>query len=425
MLTGAGCARPGREGEFVTTDSIDAILGGTASDGIAEFGTGSLAGTDYKPFQFTAKRLILAALADRAISVVPVREAVPVLKHFQIQVAPGRLQLAATDLELSVLASTPAVTADATQTLVLPARKLLAILREAPDGDVTVEVAGDRAVVRAGTASWSLVLEDASSYPPLPDLDGAELHPVKRAAFLASLKAVRHAVGRDAGRLPLMQVNIIAGDDGNARVTACDGVRFARTVLPWSGTGMQLPAGALDDLVKMLDDTDLDEIQVGDAGPALAFQVGGTVFLATRPQAKFPDVDKLLLKPAEVNKLLLTADRGELSAAIRRVRINADESTSAIGLRISRDLLTVIARDTHGNRAEEAIAAGWAHGDRLAVVSHQFLSDMLAVYPSQQCRFWLGPETGRKHQVIALRDDTSGTIGIIYQMTAALVGYGD
>ena len=405
------------------TDSIDAVLG--TGDTAASFGTGSLAAADYKPFTFTAKRLVLAALADRAISVVPAREVVPVLKYFQVQVAPGKLQLAATDLELSVLAATPAVTTDAAQTLVLPARKLLAILREAPDGDVTVEVAGDRATVRAGHASWSLVLEDASSYPPLPDPAEVELHPVNRAALAAVLRNVRHAVGRDSGRPPLMQVDIAAADDGSAAVTACDGTRFARTTLHGFPVSMRLPSGALDDLVKMLESSELDQIHIGETGPALVFRIGETVFLASRLQAKFPDVEKLLLKPAEGNNLLLTADKAELTSAIRRVRINADESTSAIGLRLAKDQLTVIARDTHGNRAEESIAAGWEHGDRLVVVSHQFLSDMVAVHPSAQLRFWLGPEAGKKHPVIALKDEDTGTIGVIYQMTASLVGYGD
>ena len=75
-------------------------------------GPADLAAAQYKPFSFTAKRLILAALVDKAISVVPTRDVMPVLKHFLVQVAPGRLQMAATDLELSVLASTPAVTTE-------------------------------------------------------------------------------------------------------------------------------------------------------------------------------------------------------------------------------------------------------------------------------------------------------------------------
>lgn len=413
------------------TDGIEDVLGADDLDG--SLGTGSLAAAEYKPFTFTVKRLVLAALVDKAISVVPTRDVMPVLRYFLVQVAPGRLQLAATDLELSVLATTPAITTDATETLVLPARKLLAILREAPDGDVTIDISGEFATVRAGTASWELKLADGSSYPQLPDPAAVQMSPVRREAFLAALKTVRHAVGRDSGRPSLMQVDIAVPDsgsaeDGTAKVTTSDGTRFARTALTGFPVSVRIPAGALDSLVKTLESSELDELHVGETDRQLVFRVGETVFLASKLMARFPDVEKLLLRPALENRLLLTADKAELAGAIRRVRINADPETSAIGLRLSGSAgqpgaLTVLARDKYGNRAQETIAAGWESGDRLAVVNHQFLTDMLAAHPSPACRFWLGQASGRKKSVLMLRDEETGTIGIIYQMLASLVGY--
>ena len=201
----------------MTAGGIDEVLGtgDTAQDD--PFGTGDLAAAKYEPFSFTAKRLILAALVDKAISVVPTRDIQPVLKDFLVQVTPGSLQMAATDLELSVLASTPAVTTDAAQTLVLPARKLLAILKESPGDDITVDVDGEFATVRAGTASWTLQLHDCSDYPPLPDPAQVEMHPVSREGFLVALRAVRHAVGKDSGRPALQQVDILSPMEGRAR----------------------------------------------------------------------------------------------------------------------------------------------------------------------------------------------------------------
>jgi DNA polymerase-3 subunit beta len=406
------------------TSGIEEVLG-TDTGQDDPFGTGSLAAAEYEPFSFTAKRLVLASLVDKAISVVPNRDVMPELKHFLVQVAPGSLRLAATDLELSVLAATPAVTAEVTQALLLPARKLLAILREAPEGDVIIDVAGESAAVRAGTASWSLLLADAAGYPQLPDPDGVEMHPVSREAFLGALRTVRHAVGRDSGRPSLMQVDIAVGEDGSAKVTASDSVRFARATLPGFPVSMQIPSGALDSLVKTLESSELDEVQAGETDRQLVFRIGSTVFLAQKLPAKFPDVEKLLLKPALENRLSLTADRAELAGAIRRVRINADPETSAIGLKLTQGTLTAVARDKYGNRAEEAISAAWDGPERLVVVNHQFLTDMLAAHPSGSCRFWLGPEAGKKRSVLMLRDDDTGTIGIIYQMLASLVGYGE
>ena len=278
---------------------------------------------------------------DKAISVVPTRDIQPVLKDFLVQVTPGSLQMAATDLELSVLASTPAVTTAAAQTLVLPARKLLAILKESPGDDITVDVDGEFATVRAGTASWTLQLHDCSDYPPLPDPAQVEMHPVSRQGFLRALRAVRHAVGKDSGRPALQQVDICAvasavAYERMATVTACDGTRFARTRLPGFPLSMQIPAGALDSLVKTLESSELEEVQVGETSSHLVFRVSGTVFLASRMLAKFPDVEKLLLRPALENRLKLTADKSELASAVRRVRINADSTTSAIGLQLAR-----------------------------------------------------------------------------------------
>ena len=67
----------------------------------------------------------------------------------------------------------------------------------------------------------------------------------------------------------------------------------------------------------------------------------------------------------------------------------------------------------------------WEGPERLVVVNHQFLAGMLAAYPSQACQFWLGPEAGKKRSVLMLKDEETGTVGIIYQMLASLVGYGE
>ena len=209
-------------------------------------------------------------------------------------------------------------------------------------------------------------------------------------------------------------------------MTACDGTRFARTRLPGFPLSMQIPAGALDSLVKTLESSELEEVQVGETASHLVFRVSGTVFLASRMLAKFPDVEKLLLRPALENRLKLTADKSELASAIRRARINADPETSAIGLRLfSQGMMTVIARDKYGNRAQQDVSVTWTGTDRLVVVNHQFLTEMLAAYPSQECQFWLGAEAGRKRSVLMLKDEESGTVGIIYQMLASLVGYGE
>src|SRR5256884_8932216 len=97
------------------------------------------------------------ALADRLSLVargVSTRTAVLVLGGIQLRAADGRLQLAATDMKLSLRASVDA-DVEGEGEVVVPGRLLLDIVRALPDSEVQVEHRSDEAmlVVTAGSAS--------------------------------------------------------------------------------------------------------------------------------------------------------------------------------------------------------------------------------------------------------------------------------
>lgn len=385
-----------------------------AEDQAAEPETGNVS--------FTVKRNFLMTLCEKAIPVISSGDALPVLRNFLIKVGPGQLTLTGSDMELSVITGTPAVSTEDTAILAIPAKKLKAMLTEAPEGQVTIEATGSKATVTAGAVSWDLRLGDHRDYVELPDTDAIETTDVDRASFLAALKAVRHAIGRDGGRPPLMMVNISAG-----KVTSSDGVRFQRAFLPDFPTDMKIPAAAVDHLLRIMDRSESGTIGVADHENYLVFRIGSTVFLTHKLMARFPDMERLILKPAENNEQLLRVDRSQLLEALRRVRITANEDTSAVGLRLTSDKLTLVSRDETGNAAEQPIEVWWKGSDRLVVLNHVFLTDMLNAWPDATCKFWLGPDTGKRKSLVMLSDkdgDTPATqIGIINQLHAALLGY--
>jgi DNA polymerase III subunit beta len=413
---------------------ISEVLGenGQPSDPFA--GNAATPAASYPAFSFSAPRFIFEMLAKRASTVVPSREFQPVLKNFLITVAPASLHVLATDLELSVLAFSPSVTTSfpeglAKAAVTIPAKRLLAILQEAPDGEVEISVSGDLATVRAGTASWALKLNsDASDYPEIPDIEGCEFHEVKRKAFLDALLAVRYAVSRKGTNPKFMQVSIAPGTDKIFRVVASDSSRFAQVPLPGFPEEIRIPAAgtpsAVDELARMLAASQAETVMVARSGLHLIFKVDSTVLVASMLHHEYPDVDKLLLAPALQNQDKLTVDRRELITALRRVRINADGTTHAIGLMLETGSLTVFSRDTIQNVARETIAAHWEGPKRQLVVNHEYLESMLTAHPSASCSFYLGKDTGKRKSVLLLRDFDTGVTGIINQMAAqGLVGY--
>lgn len=371
------------------------------------------------PVVFMAKRFVLTGLCEKAAPVVPAsQDSQQILKNFLFEVAPGSLRVTGSDLEMSILASSPSVVTESTASVVLPARRLRDLLREAPECDITITVTGDKAHIAAGPVSWDLHLyPDKNDFPAMPDLAVVTWDSVDRAAFLAAVRAVRHAIGRDGARPPLMMVSIAEG-----KVTASDGVRFQRATLEFPGT-MQIPAAAVDHLLRIMGGSESSTVEVASEGNYLVFQVGSTVFLTHQLMARFPDMEKLMLRPALENKFELTCDRAALTEAVRRVAINADDATSAIGLRLKAGEVVVFSSDKSYNGAEQPVEAAWSGPDRLVVLNHEFLAAMLAAWPSPSCTFRLGADTGKRKSLILLSDEKTGLTGIIQQLHAQLLGY--
>lgn len=385
----------------------------------------------YAPFSFTSKRFALVGLCEKAIPVVPSRDYQPVLSNFMVRVSAQGLRFAATDLELMITVHSPVVQVDgiadgAYQDVVLPARRLLAILREAPEGEVTITVSADSALITAGQASWTIKLSsDGNDFPAIPGLSEVTLHETPRQALVTALKAVRHAVSKAGAKPRLSQVDIRKATDGVMKVTASDGPRFAQVPLPGFPVAMRIPAAgtpaATDELVRMLTASEAETIQVGFLAKKMVFSFDSTVFTVDPLQEDFPDVETLLLAPAMMNDQSLTVDRSELVQAVHRVRVNADRESSAIGLKLTPGKMTVFARDTYQNQAEETIDAGWTGGTRQLVVNYAFLLDMLSVYSGASCQFRLGKDVGKRRSALLLRDDKF--TGVLTQMVASLLGY--
>lgn len=381
---------------------------------------------DYGKFSFTVKRYVLADLCERAAAAISSRADAshPVLGCFKVHAGGERgLRVAATDMERTIITATSAFTATSEDGLVyLPAKRLVAMLHAAPEGEVTVKVIKNKAEVTVpDAASWDLRLPDSASYPLLPDPGEIEFHPYSREKLLTALKSVRHAICRDAARSNLTQVSI--SGSGEARVVvASDANRMAQARVPGFPLAMCVPSAAAEDLVKLLSSSpDVKDIEVGQTAGLVFFRVGHVTLAANKRQATFPDVESQLLKPAADNADVLTIDRSQLQSAIKRVRINADTETAAIALDISPGEVAVVSRDKNSNSARETVPAKWDGGKRLVVVNHVFLTEAIDAHPDQACEFKLGADIGKKRSMVLLEGDN--LVQVLNQMPPALVGY--
>lgn len=371
--------------------------------------TGSTAGATLR---FTVKRFVLQVLLDKANTVVPTRDVMAVLKNFLIEASANGLRVIATDMERSLIASIKMVTVEQPGSAVFPARKLLEMVRSAKDADVEIEVKNYVAAIRIGPTQWNLKLQTGEDYPVMPQFSETVFFTVNRTEFSTALAAVRYAVSKDANRANLMMIDVRGG-----KMTGCDGSRIQQARTATFPFDLRIPIGAVDDLLRLLKAIDLDTIDVGESTNHLIFRLGPDIFLVNKLVAQFPDMEAMLLRPAMENKHQLTLSRSELIDAVKRVRINADTTTSAIALILNPGRVTVAARDTIGNEATESITAGWSRPTRTLVVNHGYLMELINNHTGRdELTFKLGDDSPTRRSPLLLTAADNDQIGVVQQM---------
>lgn len=358
---------------------------------------------------FTIQKFVLQGLLEKAASVLPTRDIMLVLKNFYVHVTGDQITVAATDLELSVLTSTGQVTTHRPGVAILPGKKLLEIVKAAEEGDLLVDIKDNIATISVGPTQWHLTLMDGSDYPDLPVVDSIDFQPVDKEAFLAAVAKVRHAASLEVTRANLMLIDIT-----DNRMRAADGTRFQQIALEFP-LNMQIPILAVPDLVRLLQASDQQKIEVGGDENFLAFKVNSDVFIANKLNVVFPNVDQILLEPALDNTKQLYVNRAELQAAVKRVRINADFVTSAVILSLKPGELTVLARDRNGNDSTQTLKVQWDYAPKEVAFNHQHLLQMLDMTDATTCLFLLGEDTKQSRKPLLLKDEATGQLGVIGQ----------
>lgn len=355
------------------------------------------------------KKFAFQALLDKAAAVVPTRDIQPVLRNFLVEAESGKIRVSATDNELSIIAVGQLVVVQKPGSCVLPAAKMLNIVKEANGDDLEIEVTEGKAYITVGATKWTLRVADSNEYPPLPEEGELEFTEIDRAQFVSALGVVRYAACKDTLKPQYMMVDV---RDGQMR--AADGVRFQQVPAP-GVPDMQLPVGAVEDLVKTLRGTEVPKIGFGQDEHQLVFRIGLDTFVASKLTAQFPAVDEVLLKPAQMNDQELKCDRNELIGAIRRVRITADEETSAVVMDLG-EALQVNCKDKYGSWSTETINATWQHSKRTAAFNWAYLLEMLLQVEDKTVLIRFGKDEPGRPSTALIEDAASGGQGVLHQL---------
>ncbi len=370
----------------------------------------------------------LGSMLDRANAVIPAKEVVPGTAYARLDAVLGddntanSVTITASDGVQTLQIVTDMVSVSVPGVALLPAKRIIDVLRLAPEDIISMVIVGTAAVIRSGRAQWTIQLPTTSpSDTVIPD---ASRVTVPREAFLNTLIAVGRALPTFNARPALHQVNV-----ANGLVTAADGSRVHREALPveFAGLTFAIPARGLDQVLRMLRTSRSADFEIGVHDTGVVFGIDADVLSVQRLAVPFPDVEKLLLTPAIENTSKLTVEPKALIDVVKRVRLAADAEYASIILTVVPEKkvngeavysLAVSAKDRLGNSSAERIGVQWTGpvSGHTVCVNHKFLTELLVSIDSEFVTLRLGADSKTVKKPVYVEDKALGFVGMLVQM---------
>ena len=326
-------------------------------------------------------------------TVVPARATLPILSNVLLTAAEERLVLSATDLDISILTRVP-VEVHEPGGITVPARKLLQIVRELPNKQVTLETEGERISIRSDRGHYVLTGIPADQFPNLQtEVEGTSIEAeadllrkmIEKTIFAASGDETRPVLNGVLWR--------IEDHEGAGRMTmvATDGHRLARIIVRLSepvGKHAEaiLPPKVLHQLVRLVSGgAALQKAIIGEN--FVVFDLGTTVLFSRVIEGPYPDFDQVI--PQENEKKLVVA-YDVLVPGIRRVSILADSDTHQVRLNLGENTMKLSsASHDIGAEAEEELPVNYHAGELEIAYDASYLMDILKNMASEEVVFEL------------------------------------
>jgi DNA polymerase III subunit beta len=327
------------------------------------------------------------AVVGRGVST---RTSVHVLTGILLRAGSERLELAATDMEISLRLELEADGEDE-GSVVVPGRLLVEIARLLPPGEVVIEHRAEEGIARltCGPASYGLHTFNAEDFPRLPEADPDAGFVVERQAFLDTVAKVSRSASRDESR-PVLTGILVRFEDGKLVMAATDSYRLSvkETELA-QGPSQELeaivPARALGELVRIAQATAAEELRVAVQENQVVFSVDGTVLTARRIDGQFPNYKQLVPESFEAEVEL---PRDEFLDVVRRTALMAQRK-SPLRLRFEEGQVTVTAQTQDVGEARESLPIRYA-GDAMEIgFNADFLRDGLESVTDDRVRLKL------------------------------------
>jgi DNA polymerase-3 subunit beta len=323
----------------------------------------------------------------RVQSIVEHRGTLPILSNTLITASRDGVRLAATDLEVGVVARLPAEVAKP-GTSTLGAKKLYEIVREIEDTTVLLQTEDETRVrLESGASRFTLLAISPAEYPTIATGDGVSFVEIEAPLLSSMIAQTLYATSTDETRYNLNGVFAETIDGGRLRLVATDGHRLAKidralgSAVPFLTRGIIIPRKGVAEIQKLCDETD-GGVEIGLSPEGFLVVRRPDLLLSCRLiEGDFPNYRQVLPKDQKV-RLVLSRER--LLHAVKRVSLLTHERTRGFKLVLEADSLELSATNPDLGEVREVLPVEYRGARFETGVNARYALDALGAMASKE-----------------------------------------
>jgi len=312
------------------------------------------------------------------------RNALPILGNVLLKTVENRLSVSATNLDIAIthyigskVASEGAIT--------VPARLMQDFIASLPSGIINLELDEHKLHITADQYKSTINGVTADDFPVMPAITDGTAWEIPASVFKKGLQQTVLAASNDEAR-PVLTGVYLHSHDGMLYLVATDSYRLAEKTLVKNkdNVSMLIPAGAMQDLLRILGDGD-ETVRITHDDQQVLFKVGEVELVSRLIDGAYPDYRKLIPAQFEISA---TLSRDDFTNITKVSSLFARESAGSVTIKVD-EVSKLVSINSIASQLGENTASASAEvtGTGEVTLNSRYLLDALHVLSGDKVIF--------------------------------------
>ena len=352
--------------------------------------------------RFTVSKTEIQEKLSDIKGIVVHNKTMPILSHFLLNVSKDDSYIIATDLETTIKEPLH-IDLEAEGKLCMPARKLIEIIKEVEDKDLSFESAASESPepawwsdkwlkVKSGNSKFKLACLPADDFPAWPALGDIEDITIDASTLMEMIEKTIYSAGESDTRYTLNGLLFhLKPDKSRLRLVGTNGIRLA-AVSKQVQTEIKeerkiiVSRKAIFGLKRLLGRAEAARISIG--ANHVLFSIGDVQFLTRLVEGAYPDYEGIILKTNGKDKKkasVVSIERDAFIKALNRVSVMSETiPTNIVKLDLTENLITLSSSDPNIGNAKDQVITDYKGDGVVIAFNARYLLDALKVMTSEK-----------------------------------------